>query len=117
MNRRRFLGEAVAAGVGTAAAFAVSPAFGRGTMKIELPALPYGESDLAPHISSQTVSIHYGRHHNAYIENTLKLVAGDVNSMSSVNAQTRASSLFGLSSPGSPANSHISSSISGNAPT
>jgi len=76
MNRRRFLGEAVAAGVGTAAALAVSPAFGKETMKIELPALPYGESDLAPHISSQTVGIHYGRHHKAYVENTNKLVAG-----------------------------------------
>jgi Fe-Mn family superoxide dismutase len=45
-------------------------------MKIELPALSYGEGDLAPYISSQTVSIHYGRHHKTYVENTKKLVAG-----------------------------------------
>jgi len=44
-------------------------------MKIELPVLPYGEEALAPHISSQTVSIHYGRHHKTYVENTKKLVA------------------------------------------
>jgi superoxide dismutase, Fe-Mn family len=45
-------------------------------MKIELPALPYGEGDLAPYISSQTLNIHHGRHHNTYVENTKKLVAG-----------------------------------------
>jgi Fe-Mn family superoxide dismutase len=45
-------------------------------MKIELPALPYGEGDLAPHISSQTVNIHYGRHHKTYVEKTKGMVAG-----------------------------------------
>ncbi len=45
-------------------------------MKIELPALPYSEGDLAPYISSQTLNIHHGRHHKAYVENTKKLVAG-----------------------------------------
>jgi len=76
MNRRRFLGEVVAAGVGGAAALSVSPAYGRGTMKIELPALPYGEDALTPYVSSQTVSIHHGRHHKTYVENTRKLVEG-----------------------------------------
>ena len=45
-------------------------------MKIELPALPYGEGDLAPHISSQTVNIHYGRHHKTYVDKTQGMVAG-----------------------------------------
>jgi Fe-Mn family superoxide dismutase len=45
-------------------------------MKIELPALPYGEGDLAPYISSQTLNIHHGRHHKAYVEKTKGLVAG-----------------------------------------
>jgi Fe-Mn family superoxide dismutase len=45
-------------------------------MKIELPALPYGEEALAPHVSSRTLSFHYGKHHKTYVENTKKLVAG-----------------------------------------
>ena len=45
-------------------------------MKIELPALPYDENALAPHISSRTLSFHHGRHHKAYVDNTAKLVAG-----------------------------------------
>ena len=43
---------------------------------IQLPALPYGASDLAPHISSETISFHRGKHHRAYVDNTNKLVAG-----------------------------------------
>ena len=45
-------------------------------MKIQLPALPFGEEALAPHISSRTLSFHYGKHHKTYVENTKKLVAG-----------------------------------------
>ncbi len=45
-------------------------------MKIELPALPFGEEALAPHISSRTLSFHYGKHHKTYVENTKKLVTG-----------------------------------------
>ena len=36
-------------------------------MKIELPPLPYGDSDLAPHISANTISFHYGKHHQGYV--------------------------------------------------
>jgi Fe-Mn family superoxide dismutase len=43
---------------------------------IELPALPWGESALAPHISQETISFHYGKHHKAYVDNTNKLIAG-----------------------------------------
>ena len=45
-------------------------------MSIELPALPFGESDLAPHISSNTLSFHYGKHHKAYVDNTNKMIGG-----------------------------------------
>ena len=34
--------------------------------KFILPALPYNANDLAPTISSQTVDLHYGKHHQAY---------------------------------------------------
>ena len=43
---------------------------------IELPKLPYGESDLAPHISQETISFHYGKHHKAYVDNLNKFAEG-----------------------------------------
>ncbi len=43
---------------------------------IELPPLPWGESALAPHISQETISFHYGKHHKAYVDNTNKLIEG-----------------------------------------
>jgi superoxide dismutase, Fe-Mn family len=45
-------------------------------MKIELPALPYAQNALEPIISEKTFQFHYGKHHNAYVENTKKLIAG-----------------------------------------
>ncbi|MFA7174414.1 MAG: superoxide dismutase [Kiritimatiellia bacterium] len=42
----------------------------------KLPALPYAQSALAPHISTQTMSFHYGKHHQGYVNNLNKLVAG-----------------------------------------
>jgi len=43
---------------------------------IELPPLPYAQDALAPVISAQTLSFHYGKHHKAYVDNLNKLVAG-----------------------------------------
>jgi superoxide dismutase, Fe-Mn family len=43
---------------------------------IELPPLPYAENALDPHISSNTIGYHYGKHHKAYVDNTNKLIAG-----------------------------------------
>lgn len=45
-------------------------------MAITLPDLPYPKDALAPYISSQTVDFHYGKHHNAYVANLNKLIAG-----------------------------------------
>ncbi len=36
-------------------------------MTFTLPPLPYAESALEPHISAQTLSFHYGKHHQAYV--------------------------------------------------
>ena len=33
----------------------------------ELPALPYAQDALAPHISAETLSFHYGKHHAGYL--------------------------------------------------
>ncbi len=41
-----------------------------------LPILPFEETDLEPHISANTLSFHHGKHHQAYIDNLNKLVAG-----------------------------------------
>jgi len=43
---------------------------------IELPPLPYAQDALAPVISAETMSFHYGKHHKAYVDNLNKLVAG-----------------------------------------
>jgi Fe-Mn family superoxide dismutase len=43
---------------------------------IELPPLPYAQDALAPVISAETLSFHYGKHHKAYVDNLNKLVAG-----------------------------------------
>ena len=36
-------------------------------MTIELPALPYDQNDLEPHISAETLEYHYGKHHASYV--------------------------------------------------
>lgn len=45
-------------------------------MSIELPALPYARNALEPHISSETLDFHYGKHHQAYVDNLNKMIAG-----------------------------------------
>lgn len=43
---------------------------------ITLPALPWAENALAPHISAETISFHYGKHHKAYVDKTNELIKG-----------------------------------------
>ena len=43
------------------------------TMEHKLPELPWAQDALEPHISAETISYHYGKHHNAYVT---KLNAG-----------------------------------------
>jgi Fe-Mn family superoxide dismutase len=45
-------------------------------MAISLPVLPYEKNALAPYISQQTIEYHYGKHHNAYVINTNRLIEG-----------------------------------------
>ncbi len=45
-------------------------------MQHELPPLPYEKSALEPHISSETLDYHYGKHHQTYVTNLNKLIAG-----------------------------------------
>ncbi|MCI0534361.1 MAG: superoxide dismutase [Verrucomicrobiales bacterium] len=46
-------------------------------MAHELPALPYPKEALEPHIDAQTMEIHHGKHHNAYVTNLNKAIAGN----------------------------------------
>jgi Fe-Mn family superoxide dismutase len=41
-----------------------------------LPPLPFAEGALAPVISANTLSFHYGKHHKAYVDNLNNLVKG-----------------------------------------
>jgi len=45
-------------------------------MPFELPALPYAQNALEPHISANTFSFHHGKHHNTYVVNLNKLIDG-----------------------------------------
>lgn len=46
-------------------------------MVYTLPELPYPKDGLAPHISAETLEFHYGKHHQAYVDNLNKLLAGN----------------------------------------
>lgn len=41
-----------------------------------LPALPYAEDALDPHISAKTMGFHYGKHHKGYVDKLNKAVEG-----------------------------------------
>jgi Fe-Mn family superoxide dismutase len=45
-------------------------------MAHSLPPLPYDFAALEPHIDAQTMQIHHGKHHQAYVDNLNKALAG-----------------------------------------
>jgi Fe-Mn family superoxide dismutase len=45
-------------------------------MAFELPALAYATDALEPHIDKTTMEIHHGKHHQAYVDNLNKALAG-----------------------------------------
>ncbi|MGD0536491.1 MAG: superoxide dismutase [Verrucomicrobiota bacterium] len=46
-------------------------------MPHELPQLPYAKDALEPYIDALTMEIHHGKHHNAYVTNLNKAIAGN----------------------------------------
>ncbi len=48
-------------------------------MAFTLPALPYAPEALEPHIDTATMQIHHGKHHQAYVDNLNKAIAGTEN--------------------------------------
>jgi Fe-Mn family superoxide dismutase len=45
-------------------------------MPFELPPLPYDYTALEPHIDEQTMRLHHDKHHQAYVDNANKALAG-----------------------------------------
>jgi superoxide dismutase, Fe-Mn family len=45
-------------------------------MPFELPPLPYDYAALEPHIDARTMEIHHTKHHQAYVDNANKALAG-----------------------------------------
>ena len=45
-------------------------------MTLSLPQLPFAADALAPHMSAETFEYHHGKHHQAYVDNGNKLIAG-----------------------------------------
>ena len=53
-------------------------------MAFTLPPLPYAHEALEPHIDTLTMQIHHGKHHQAYVDNLNKAIAGTDNETKSI---------------------------------
>lgn len=53
-------------------------------MAFTLPALPYAYDALEPHFDTKTMQIHHGKHHQAYVDNLNKAIAGTPNENKSI---------------------------------
>jgi len=73
IQRTAFATAAVAAGSSVVTAQAQTPTAPTGPFT--LPPLPYALDALEPHIDAQTMQIHHGKHHAAYVNNLNKAVA------------------------------------------
>ncbi len=58
-------------------------------MAFTLPALPYAHDALEPYIDKATMEIHHGKHHQAYVDNLNKALAGTENENKSLEELLR----------------------------
>jgi Fe-Mn family superoxide dismutase len=58
-------------------------------MAFTLPPLPYAFDALEPHIDAQTMQIHHDKHHQAYVDNLNKAIAGTPNENKSLDELVR----------------------------
>ena len=54
-------------------------------IKLELPELPYSKDALDPYMSAETLDLHHGKHHQAYVTNGNKFIEEQNLSESSIN--------------------------------
>lgn len=74
MNRREML---LTAGAGAMALFWPRPSLAQDAKGFTLPKLPYDYDALEPVIDKMTMTIHHTKHHQAYIDNLNKAIAGN----------------------------------------
>jgi Fe-Mn family superoxide dismutase len=80
-SRRAFLSSAAALPVGLMASSGAIAVIGRAMAQPapdgphKLAPLPYAANALEPHIDAQTMEIHHGRHHKAYVDNLNRALA------------------------------------------
>lgn len=74
LDRRDFLKAALAGSAIAAGALSGFTGIALGAVPYKLPPLPYSENALEPCISARTLSFHYGKHHQSYVNNTNRLV-------------------------------------------
>jgi Fe-Mn family superoxide dismutase len=104
VTRRDFVVVAAAAGLGSAGRAAAAPVGQTApagpaapappaapTGPVVQPSLPWGDSDLAPHLSQETIALHYGKHQKTYVDATNRMVAGTELAAASLEEIVRAS--------------------------
>ncbi|HRY15331.1 MAG: superoxide dismutase [Candidatus Competibacteraceae bacterium] len=79
LNRRQFLNALLVSATALAVDGAVNTRSAHAASAgdpFSLPPLPWPDNALSPHISANTIGFHYGKHHQGYVNNLNKLVAG-----------------------------------------
>ncbi len=59
-------------------------------MAFTLPTLPYAHDALEPYIDAKTMEIHHGKHHQAYVDNLNKAIAGTPNENKTIDELVKA---------------------------